>query len=111
LNDLPLPCQRTDHRAEDLELIGLTQVPERKARNNGVDGSYSGTRKDARSMSCFAAANSNSREVCLEETREHRIALNDKQAFWPEATPQERSGDSTRARTDFEYGRLRRIYS
>jgi hypothetical protein len=37
-------------------------------------------------MSCFAATNSNSREVCLEETREHRIALNDEQAFRPEAT-------------------------
>ena len=37
-------------------------------------------------MSGFAATDLNSREVCLEEIREHGVALNDEQAFWPETT-------------------------
>jgi hypothetical protein len=62
-------------------------------------------------MSRLAATDSNPGKVCLEEAREHRIALNDKQAFWPEAPAKEGPGDSTGARTDFKHGRLGRIYS
>lgn len=111
LNDLSFAAQGTDHGAEDLQLIGLSEVPERKAGNDSVYRPDTRTRKDVRRMRCLTAANSNSRKMYLEEVGEHRIALNDEEPFWTETPAKEGSRDSPRARTDFKHRRLRRIYS
>jgi hypothetical protein len=111
LNDLSFSAQGTDHGAEDLQLIGLPQVAERKAGNDSVYGPDTRTRKDVRRMRCLATTNSNSGKMCLQELGKHRIALNDEQPFWTETPAKEGSRDSPRPRTDFEHRRLRGIYS
>jgi hypothetical protein len=111
LNDLSFSTQRTHHGAEDLELVGLPEIAEGKAGNNGIYRPYARPGKDVGRMRCLAATDSNSRKMRLEEVGQNRIPLDDEKAFWPEPPPEKSPGDRARPRTDFEHRRLGGIYS